>query len=372
MANMFRLILFSVLLTINLLIYFFLIKDFKLKNKYKIIVIFFLAANFFLRNIINFFGGFGVDWISQMVSFTGYSLFGFELLLLFYGVFFIPVKCFFIFTRKTIRQKYQTKISVLWITAAVLSSVYGLFEANNISVNEINIYSNKIAASNGLRVLQWSDLHFGIMRAKYKFDAIIEKSKKINPDIIVITGDMFENKVIDANYYISKLKKINPRYGKFFISGNHDDHIPASEMNGFLNKAGIINLDDKIFKINENITLVGFKDEPGWIENSDGGENEKKIFELADAKTFLIVLKHKPVVSKKISGLFDLMLSGHTHNGQIFPGHFLVKKIYKYASGLYEIKKDSFIYVNNGAGTWGPPFRIFSFPEISVFNIQPK
>jgi len=361
-----------VLLLVNIILYFFLIKDFRLKNKYKILVAVLLTANLFLRNIMSFFIGFGIDWISKTVSVSGYFLLGFELLLLFLGVIFIPVKLFLVFSPKITRQKYQTRISAVWITAAILLSVYGLFEANNISVNEISIYSKKIAATNGLKVLQWSDLHLGILSSKYKFNDLIEKSKKINPDAIVITGDMFENKVLDSEYYISKLKNFNPRYGKFFISGNHDDHIPNSEMNDFLNKSGVINLDDDIFKINENIVLIGFKDAPGWMKNSCGDDNEKKILERVDRNTFSLVLKHKPIVSKKISGLFDLMLSGHTHNGQIFPGHILVRNIYEYASGLYEIKNNSFIYVNNGAGTWGPPFRIFSFPEITVFNIQPE
>ncbi|MBP7654305.1 metallophosphoesterase, partial [Candidatus Dependentiae bacterium] len=263
-------------------------------------------------------------------------------------------------------------ISVIWILLSLLFCVYGFYESNKIDVNRINIFSSKIKKSSEITIAQISDIHLGVMFNKYRFDIMIEKIMSEKPDLLVITGDLFEDRLFETEYVVSEFNKLNPNFGKFFITGNHDDHIEFSDLKEFLHRSGIINIDNCIHNINENIVLVGSGDDPSWQNNVKTAEKEKRLLEKIDKNKFIIFLKHKPLIPDEILYKFDLMLSGHTHNGQIFPGLLLVKRFYKYISGLYELKNDSYIYVNNGAGTWGPPFRIFSFPEISIIHLKAK
>ncbi len=96
--------------------------------------------------------------------------------------------------------------------------------------------------------------------------------------------------------------------------------------------------------------------------------SEEKIFSGLSSDRITIFLKHQPRVEKDSMGRFDLQLSGHTHNGQIFPFRLIVSLFYPYMSGLYELKDGSHIYVNRGTGTWGPPVRFLSPPEITVIE----
>jgi hypothetical protein len=108
----------------------------------------------------------------------------------------------------------------------------------------------------------------------------------------------------------------------------------------------------------------------GWRHSEKDIKNEIKLFDNVQKDKFVIYLKHQPRIPKAIKGKFDLMLSGHTHNGQIFPGVFLVEQTYDYVSGLYDLNNNSYVYVNNGAGTWGPPIRFLSFPQISLIDLS--
>jgi len=84
-----------------------------------------------------------------------------------------------------------------------------------------------------------------------------------------------------------------------------------------------------------------------------------------------VLLKHQPVVSKASQGLFDLQLSGHTHKGQIFPFSLITKLFYRMHTGLSTLDDNAKLYVNRGSGTWGPPIRFLSPPEVTVIDIVP-
>jgi hypothetical protein len=84
---------------------------------------------------------------------------------------------------------------------------------------------------------------------------------------------------------------------------------------------------------------------------------------------FTILLKHQPVLDSDASGYFDLQISGHTHGGQIFPFNFVTKRFFPLNRGYFNLSNDSHLYVSRGAGTWGPPIRFLSPPEIAVIDL---
>ena len=116
-----------------------------------------------------------------------------------------------------------------------------------------------------------------------------------------------------------------------------------------------------------NLCITGIED-----IDSDQAKELNLLRNNHNNKFFNIYVKHRPVVNPNALDYFDLQLSGHTHNGQIFPFGILIKLFYKYSSGLYSLNDNSFIYVSNGVFTWGPPIRALAKPEISLMTIYKK
>ncbi len=96
---------------------------------------------------------------------------------------------------------------------------------------------------------------------------------------------------------------------------------------------------------------------------------ESELLAGLDPGLFTLLLKHKPIVNKDSPGMFDLQLSGHTHRGQIFPFRFIVRMFFPKVSGYFDLKEDSHLYVSRGTGTWGPPIRFLSPPEVTVIDL---
>jgi predicted MPP superfamily phosphohydrolase len=96
---------------------------------------------------------------------------------------------------------------------------------------------------------------------------------------------------------------------------------------------------------------------------------EMNILSTLDPEQFTLLLKHKPVIDEDSLGMFDLQLSGHTHRGQIFPFKFIVQIFFPKLSGYFDLKENSHLYVSRGTGTWGPPIRFLSPPEVTVIDL---
>jgi len=87
---------------------------------------------------------------------------------------------------------------------------------------------------------------------------------------------------------------------------------------------------------------------------------------------FTLFLKHQPVISSESVGMFDLQLSGHTHKGQIFPFNLITKLYYPIHTGISKLNGNALLYVSRGSGTWGPPVRFLSPPEVTIIDITYK
>jgi hypothetical protein len=100
--------------------------------------------------------------------------------------------------------------------------------------------------------------------------------------------------------------------------------------------------------------------------------SETELLSGLDHQRFTVLLKHRPVIEKDSIGHFDLQLSGHTHNGQIFPFNVIVRRFYPLITGYFNMPNDAHLYVSRGTGTWGPPIRFLSPPEITVIDLIHK
>jgi predicted MPP superfamily phosphohydrolase len=117
------------------------------------------------------------------------------------------------------------------------------------------------------------------------------------------------------------------------------------------------------------INIAGVDDPTGDAFGLAQEISESKLLLGLSHQRFTVLLKHRPVIEKDSVGHFDLQLSGHTHNGQIFPFNFVVRRFYPLITGYYNLPNDTHLYVNSGAGTWGPPIRFLSPPEITVIDL---
>ena len=274
--------------------------------------------------------------------------------------------------KKEIRRLWISPQAAFYISLILALSIagYGYLEAGNIRLEKVIMKTPKISKKTGsLKIVQISDVHLGLMVGKEKLAKILAVIKKADPDIVVSTGDLVDGQSDGLEGTAEMLRDIMPRYGKFAVTGNHEFYAGISQSLDFLDKAGFTVLRNRAFPVNGMITLVGVDDKTGGYFGQTGAIPEQELLVSLSREKFILLLKHRPQVSDESVGLFDLQLSGHTHNGQIFPFHFLTRLFFPVRAGSLNPTGGSFLYVNRGAGTWGPPMRFLSPPEVTLIEL---
>jgi predicted MPP superfamily phosphohydrolase len=202
---------------------------------------------------------------------------------------------------------------------------------------------------------------------------VVQKVNKLDADIVVITGDLIDTSVSYGEKALSKLKDINSKYGTYFIVGNHEYFHNIEQIISSVKSLGITVLENSNLYIgdkNQGFNLAGVYDIFGERYGEFKPDIDKAL-DGVDKQSPTILLAHQPLYANKINTKgIDLILSGHTHGGQIYPFRVLVKLQQKYISGLYQHNKTTQLYINRGTGFWGPPMRLGSTPEISCITIK--
>lgn len=165
------------------------------------------------------------------------------------------------------------------------------------------------------------------------------------------------------------LSEVQTKYGKFGVTGNHEFYAGLPQALGCSEKAGLRMLRGEALSVEGLINIAGVDDPAGRYFGQSEAVQESDLLSSLSSDRFTLFLKHRPVISKESLGLFDLQLSGHTHKGQIFPFSLLTGLYYPVDSGLAVLAKGSHLYVSRGAGTWGPPIRFLSPPEVTVIDL---
>lgn len=252
---------------------------------------------------------------------------------------------------------------------SLLAATYGYFEAWNIHTERLVIHSDKIPEGRRIRIVQISDVHLGLIIGREKLKRIITEIKNADPDIVVSTGDLVDGQADQIGKMTELLRGITPRYGKFAVFGNHEFFAGVGESTRFIQSAGFDLLRGQAVTIDGIINIAGVDDPAGRALGLVNDISEKGLLSGLGSDRFTIFLKHRPTVDKDSMGLFDLQISGHTHKGQIFPFTFFTWLYYPVHAGLMELADKHYLYVSRGSGTWGPPIRFLSPPEIAVIDI---
>jgi len=256
---------------------------------------------------------------------------------------------------------------------SVVISVYGYFEAKNIRTETLIVRSPKIPVEIGrLKVVQISDVHLGLIVGEERLKRILNEVKKANPDIMVSTGDLVDGQIDNLLRLAEMLKEVNPRYGKFAITGNHEFYAGLDDALNFTEKAGFKILRGERLTLAGLINIAGVDDPQGKAYGNSKDVPENELLSGLPAEKFTLLLKHRPLVDKSAAGLFDLQLSGHVHKGQIFPFSLITGLYYPTQAGFAYLSNGSRLYVSRGSGTWGPPIRFLSPPEVTIIELVHK
>jgi hypothetical protein len=167
------------------------------------------------------------------------------------------------------------------------------------------------------------------------------------------------------------LREITPRYGKYAITGNHEFYAGLDQALNFTRSAGFTVLSGEAVSIPGLINIAGVDDPAGSMLGLSPAVSEEKLLTGLPRGLFTLLLKHRPLIDKKAVGLFDLQLSGHVHKGQIFPFSIITWLYYPLHAGRLDLPGHALLYVSRGAGTWGPPIRFLSPPEVTVVELLP-
>jgi predicted MPP superfamily phosphohydrolase len=228
--------------------------------------------------------------------------------------------------------------------------------------------------ANGLKklnVVVMSDIHLGtIIRSTY-LGILVDRVNQLEPDLVLLAGDIVDEDVSPlAEQDMAKiLQGIQAKYGVYAITGNHEYFSGVHAAVSYLEKGNIAVLQDMAVKVAESFYIIGRKDR--MAERIAGGR--KKLEELVadlDHSLPLILMDHQPyhLEVAEANGI-DLQLSGHTHHGQLFPFNYITRKIYENSWGYLQ-RGNTHYYVSCGVGTWGPPIKTNSVPEIVQIKIR--
>jgi len=223
-----------------------------------------------------------------------------------------------------------------------------------------------------LNIVQVCDVHIGKSLGKEFLDSIVKDINSLNADIVVIVGDLVDLKVDKIGDKLDSLKEIKSRFGVYFVSGNHEYFHGVEDICEHLRSLHVRVLENESVVIDKVINLAGITDLIGRRFAILEPDLSKALLQ-TDSNLPTVLLAHQPKITKELKNeKIDLILSGHTHGGQIFPFGLLVLLDQPYLSGLYQHSENTQIFVSNGAGYWGPPIRVLAPSEIVKIRLSPS
>lgn len=247
-----------------------------------------------------------------------------------------------------------------WVVAvACVLVVVAWLTSHHLNVRRLEIRSPKL--SKPRRVVQISDVHIG-SRQRGFMDRIVNRINRLEPDFVVITGDLIDSSAVEIDA-LRPLENLDAT--TFFSIGNHERYADLPKALSMVETLGVIPLRQQS-QVEHEIQFIGIDD-----ADHHGQVAEHLPSVGVNDHHFSILLYHRPMGwEAAVEHGVDLMLSGHTHNGQIFPFNLLVRQQFKRIRGLYR-DADCHLYVSSGTGTWGPLMRLGSLNEISCFDLIP-
>ena len=275
----------------------------------------------------------------------------------------------------------------LAITFIILLSIFGIllysrYVATSGLITKEYVITTDIADSyDGFKIVHFSDLHYGRIITDQELKIISKEINLINPDIVVFTGDLIDDSIDIDNFndekLISFLSSIKAKYGKYAVRGNHDYVVYADKIKNLFADAGFTYLEnsyDILYNESNDKIFIGGLDTSFY----DKDDLDKTLAYQGENISYKIMLTHEPDISDEIvskDNTINLILAGHSHNGQVrlpFIGALKTpEKAKKYYDNYYKIQNTD-LYVSSGIGVSKVDFRLFNRPSINFYRINKK
>lgn len=317
--------------------------------------------NYWVWYISDFLVWVGAFWIAIMI---------YTFLFLILIDLFRLVNHFLPFFPSVINQNLQKTKTIIGLVVSIIVFVVvvgGFINTKLIAIKKYSINIDKKAGSlKSLNIVMASDLHLGTINGKMFTYKIVDKINKLNPDVVLLAGDVIDEdiKPVLRDSVGMALLELKSKYGVYAITGNHEYIGGVNDAVKYLTSHKIQMLRDAFVKIDDAFYIIGREDRDSRRFADYKRKELDQILSGVDKSCPVILMDHQPFkLEEAEQNGIDLQLSGHTHNGQIWPFNFIVEKIYELAWG-YKIKGSTHFYVSCGVGGWGPPIRTGSRPEI--------
>ena len=226
----------------------------------------------------------------------------------------------------------------------------------------------------GFELAHISDLHLGPMLGEGFARRLTDRINALEPDLVAVTGDLVDGEVSRYASRVAPLGDLRARHGVFFVTGNHDHYSGADAWTAAITELGWQALRNRRVDVGEgaaSFQLAGVDDRQSAMFDGTSGEDLGGVLDGCEPDRSMVLLAHQPLVFPAAAEAgVDLQLSGHTHGGQIFPFHLMIRLVYsRFVSGLYR-RGESLLHVSPGTGFWGPPIRVGAPAEITVLEIR--
>jgi len=269
---------------------------------------------------------------------------------------------------------------VILLCLSVIIFIYSLINANYLRVREYEVSLPNLPDVWLSRSAVWvSDLHLGQIRRSGFSRLVVEKINNLKPDLVFVGGDLFDGSAGDLASLAEPFKELKAPLGTYFITGNHEEFNQADNYLEVVKNLGMktltngsVEIDDLLIigvnfregssydRFKETLSLIGAN-----VHNNPNSERFKMAFSDLDRDRPMILLNHYPGnLDLAYEAGVNLQLSGHSHQGQIWPYNYITSLLYRgYDVGLKKYK-DMTVITSAGAGTWGPPLRLVADPDI--------
>lgn len=347
--------------------YFSIIRFFEIEKRKDIRILFYLGvAVSFSFILASFLARVDSSWLIRLFYISSSLWLGFLVNFLLASVVLWILRIIF----NKIRYRFDfRKISMVVFVFFFLFAIWGIYHAFDVKVKNMDIVLNNLPDEwRGKRVMQISDTHFGQVHGVMAVQRLVDLVDRESPDLVVITGDLFDGTDGNMDELTKNIGSLKAPFGVYFTTGNHDFYAGEEKLDADLEKAGIKLLANGFVDLN-GLQLAG-------INYSFRGEGMSHRDEINSWPNYssakpTILLHHIPEKLDEFADAgVDLVLSGHTHRGQLFPFGLITNLVFKgYDYGLKDFG-DLQVHTSSGAGTWGAPMRTSADSEVVIFTLK--
>ncbi len=294
--------------------------------------------------------------------------------------------------RRFAKDRYEAGFSV-WkkiygfcVIPVVFSAIllgYGYYNMHHVVQTDYTVYTDKAIRAEGYKVALLADVHFGITLNEEELRGVCAEISAEEPDIVVLCGDIIDDSTTreGVETVFRTLGGIQSKYGVYYVYGNHDrpmsllqGEYTAEDLKNSIEGSGITILQDELLEINDDLLLVG-RDDRGYSLRGGGRAEIADLLKDADHDRFILTLDHQPKeYAQNGEAGTDLLLSGHTHGGQIFPVNWISRLLHTDDAGYghTQIDEDTQAIITSGLAGWGFPMKTSAPAEYAMIEIEQR